>query len=153
MHKAFSHNISENQRKIFVNEKGAKHYFCIEVTKWMQLLQPNHFNHVEPFFSVFWYNLATSTSLNNSRSVMWRRGDRQPNATISKCVMQTYKYKYLYDVIPYVLRHTRHQHIMCVVDYIIAFISNTMCMRLNEIKVDLFCLLWSCSPLTVHAAV
>mgnify|MGYP001801515989 CR=1 FL=1 len=48
MQKAISHNISEIQGKVLINEKGAKlrrtHYFCMEVPKWMQLPQPNHLN-------------------------------------------------------------------------------------------------------------
>ena len=40
--------MSENQRKIFLNEKGANFEettLCIEVPKWMQLPKPSDLNH------------------------------------------------------------------------------------------------------------
>ena len=51
MQKAISLNISENWRKILINEKGAKLRRNIiifyRVPKWMFLPQQNHLNHVE----------------------------------------------------------------------------------------------------------
>ena len=45
MHKEISHNILENQRKNFFNEKEAnlekKHHLYMTLPKWMQLPIPN----------------------------------------------------------------------------------------------------------------